>query len=197
MTGGVIFRSVGVDEIKISEHELAARVGCYCSSAPLGLERALGEVRAASAPRICYLKVGVEYPRPGVVSVGGCEMVSAGLLRCLCGAREAYLVAVTLGGEVDRLLRRAAVSSGAEHFLLDGAASAMCEALCEVADREIREGRVCTGRYSPGYGDLSLDVQPKILDRLSAARLLGITLTDEYLMIPTKSITAIIGVKNG
>jgi cobalamin-dependent methionine synthase I len=58
-----------------------------------------------------------------------------------------------------------------------------------------KEAGETKGRYSPGYGDLSLSFQPVLLNELNAAKLLGITLTDSYLMIPRKSISAIIGVK--
>ena len=49
-------------------------------------------------------------------------------------------------------------------------------------------------RFSPGYGDFALDAQASILASLDAERQLGIYLTDESLMIPTKSITAVAGI---
>ncbi len=192
----VIYASVAAEEVKISEHELAARLCCYCSSSPEGVRRLMGEVCACAHPAYCYVKVPVAYPRAGVVSVDGKEIVSAGLLKNLGGAREAYLLCVTLGAEVDRFLRRLSVRSGAAHFMADAIASALAEALCEYADGRIRNGETLGARFSPGYGDLPLYCQPDILKRLNAERLLGITLTDAMLMLPTKSITAIIGVKN-
>ena len=49
-------------------------------------------------------------------------------------------------------------------------------------------------RFSPGYGDLPLSVQPAFLAALDATRRLGITLTSSFLMVPTKSVTAFVGV---
>ena len=49
-------------------------------------------------------------------------------------------------------------------------------------------------RYSPGYGDYSIEVQKVILDRTQAQKHLGIHLSDSFLMIPTKSITAVAGI---
>ena len=56
-----------------------------------------------------------------------------------------------------------------------------------------RAGLYCNYRFSPGYGDLPLSVQPTVLAALDAQRRLGITLSSSLLMTPTKSVTAIIG----
>ena len=50
-------------------------------------------------------------------------------------------------------------------------------------------------RFSPGYGDFDLKYQKDILEYLDANKKIGISLTDSLMMIPTKSITAIIGIK--
>ena len=55
-------------------------------------------------------------------------------------------------------------------------------------------GLVPTRRYSPGYGDLPLSVQPALLDALDAGRRLGVTLTESLLMVPMKSVTAVVGI---
>ncbi len=52
--------------------------------------------------------------------------------------------------------------------------------------------RYSTMRYSPGYGDLKLEVQPEILKLLEEKRL-GISTTTSNILLPQKSITAIIG----
>lgn len=48
-------------------------------------------------------------------------------------------------------------------------------------------------RYSPGYGDWGLDAQPQMLAAVDAQRRLGLTLTPTLLLVPTKSVTAVIG----
>lgn len=52
-----------------------------------------------------------------------------------------------------------------------------------------------TMRYSPGYGDLELDIQPKLLKLLKEDKL-GIKTNSSHLLIPQKSITALIGLGN-
>jgi cobalamin-dependent methionine synthase I len=49
-------------------------------------------------------------------------------------------------------------------------------------------------RFSPGYGDWTLDNQPQVL-QLAEAERIGITLTESNIMIPRKSVSAVIGWK--
>jgi cobalamin-dependent methionine synthase I len=58
----------------------------------------------------------------------------------------------------------------------------------------LRESKKLLGkRFSPGYGDLSLEIQKVIYDILNLEKL-GITLTGSYMMIPQKSVIAITGI---
>ena len=43
--------------------------------------------------------------------------------------------------------------------------------------------------------DLELSCQTELLERINGQGLLGITLTSSYLMVPMKSITAIMGIR--
>lgn len=49
-------------------------------------------------------------------------------------------------------------------------------------------------RFSPGYGDLPLALQPDLLNFLNAQRWVGITVGKTLLMSPMKSVTAIMGI---
>ena len=51
-----------------------------------------------------------------------------------------------------------------------------------------------TFRFSPGYADFPLEVQPKLLEILDAPRRIGLTVSPSLLLIPTKSVTCILGV---
>ena len=59
-----------------------------------------------------------------------------------------------------------------------------------------RQGKYLTGRYSPGYGDWPLAVQPLLAAALDTARRAGLCVTENNLMTPRKSITAILGVSD-
>ena len=111
----------------------------------------------------------------------------------LGGCGEAFVFAATLGYGVDRLLSRLSVISGAEYFITDALASAFAEAACDSAEAEICKGCGGRARFSPGYGDLPLEIQPQILASVDAARRLNITLAKNLMMTPSKSVTAIKG----
>lgn len=67
--------------------------------------------------------------------------------------------------------------------------------VCEGLKKGVRrKGLYLRPRFSPGYGDFSLSCQSAVLDALDAGKHLGIKLTDSFLMMPSKSVTAVIGV---
>ncbi len=121
---------------------------------------------------------------------------SQNLSKNLEGCSEAFVFAVTTGMGIDRLLARLAATSTAEHFIADGIGSALTEAACDRAEAELKGALRCAPRFSPGYGDLELAIQPALLDFLDARKHLGIHLNQSLLMIPTKSITAIMGIQD-
>ena len=55
--------------------------------------------------------------------------------------------------------------------------------------------RLLVSRYSPGYGDLPLETQTAVFKALDCERTIGVTLTESLLMRPSKSVTAVIGMK--
>ena len=117
------------------------------------------------------------------------------------GAHAALLLAVTLGPGVDAQIRRAGVGDIAAGVASDALGSALAEQAAEAAEAELRQwaarqGKYLTGRYSPGYGDWPLAVQPLLAAALDTARRAGLCVTENNLMTPRKSITAILGVSD-
>ncbi len=126
------------------------------------------------------------------------EVTSKSLTRNLQGSCGAYLMAVTLGPGPDLVVRRAAIVSPGKMVICQAVGAAMTEAWCDEVNREIREeasrmGLQCRPRFSPGYGDLPLTLQKDFERALEMKKEIGVALTDSLLMIPTKSVTAIIG----
>ncbi|CAM3098141.1 methionine synthase [Lactococcus laudensis] len=111
-------------------------------------------------------------------------------------AKQVVLLAATLGIEVERQVRLYELSEMTKAFVLDAACVDYIEKICDLAEVDIDSqftDSILNRRFSPGYGDLSLEVQPQFLKTLGADRQLGLTLTENYLMIPRKSVTAILG----
>ena len=70
------------------------------------------------------------------------------------------------------------------------------ESLCDELCRELEgEWGTVRPRFSPGYGDLPLSLQKEIFALLDCGRSIGVALGENLLMSPSKSVTAIVGVK--
>lgn len=127
------------------------------------------------------------------MSVCDLPFMSGDLHRRLKSAKEAYLFAATLGHDVDRLIRKYAALSAADLLIVQAIAATAIERYID--DETASWGEALLPRYSPGYGDLPLSVQSTFLATLDPKGSLGITLTETFLMIPSKSVTAVIGIK--
>ncbi len=106
------------------------------------------------------------------------------------------LFAATLGAEWERLMHGAQARHLSRAVVLDCCGSAAIEAVCDQAEEELYAAlpdAFFTDRFSPGYGDLPLELQRPITAVLDTARQIGLTLTDSCILIPGKSVTAIIG----
>lgn len=114
-----------------------------------------------------------------------------------CGS--CILLAVTLGAPLDRILKKTQISDMSDAFLLDLCASSAAEELCNAVNRTLEEefenrGYFLTDRFSPGYGDLPIRLQGDICRVLQAEKRIGLTVNSCDMLIPSKSITAVIGI---
>ncbi len=121
---------------------------------------------------------------------------SKNLSKNLCGCQKAYVFCATLGIEVDRLIQRYAKIEPSKSVVLNSVASALIEEFCDYINNLLKEKSVLCPRFSAGYGDFSITHQKKILDALDASKKLGVSLTESYMMTPTKTVTAVVGIKN-
>ena len=154
------------------------------------LERWAPPLRAAAAPRAVWLRAPV-----GAL---GDLWQGSDIQRHLAGCTEAVLLAVTLGPGADAQIRRAGVGDVAAGAASDALASVLAEQAADAAEARLRalaaaEGIYLTGRYSPGYGDWPIGVQPRIAALLDTPRRIGLCVTGTCLMLPRKSITAALG----
>ncbi|MCD8316599.1 MAG: vitamin B12 dependent methionine synthase [Eggerthellaceae bacterium] len=148
--------------------------------------------------RICEIENPDEEDPDVPVLIRGCNLALPGraIKKFLKGADKVALMASTLGLESERLIRKSAAASKTDGLLTDAAASSMAESAMQSLHEIVREEASAEGmavgkRFSPGYGDLPLDVQRPFLGALDATRRIGLTLTDNNLLVPVKSVTAI------
>ena len=163
------------------------------------LEECIREAESAADFRHLIREYPLIMEDDGTIN-GGCFRVkSENLRKNLAGCDSVLVMAVTVGAQVDRLLARYGKLSVAKAVVMQAAAAAMVEAYCNELNagwkkEYLEKGLYLRPRFSPGYGDFPLSAQKEILDGLEAGKRIGITLTEGYLMMPSKSVTAVIGV---
>ena len=150
------------------------------------------------APRARWQHLDIDLKDDAVVFPGGYAMGSKTLRRHLGDSGRVTLLGVTIGPGIEKAMSEFHDDGKVlEPFILDSLGSECVEeAAIAVTTRingEIREAGFRPGkRYSPGYGDLLLEVQPFIFEQLRLKEI-GMDLNPSFMMIPQKSITAIIG----
>ena len=131
----------------------------------------------------------------GKLDLGFCITESKSLSINLEGCNSIVLFAATVGAEVDRLILKYGRLSPSRSLILQAMGSSAIECWCDDVNAQIKEKFGKTKpRFSCGYGDLQLELQRDIFTALDVTRRLGITLSDNLFMTPTKSVTAIIGI---
>ncbi len=160
----------------------------------------LRELWRLVAPRLFWREEAIRANDGGVLVLGDgvltveSSYVCKGLAQC----RRATVIAVTIGAALPDEARRAARagelyrSAVADH-LGSHAVELLAETFCRELQRQaLSRGLFATPRYSPGYGDWALEAQPQIFSFLEQCRG-AITLSENNLMEPVKSITAMVG----
>ena len=135
--------------------------------------------------------------RDDLCDLGVFSVRSSSLAAHLAGCKRVILFAATLGARFDRELQKQSRLSPARAYelLMRGLREIerFCDALC--ASFSTEEGSLLRKRFSPGYGDLSLEVQRDIFRVLEPAKHIGLSLSDSCVMTPSKSVTAFVGVE--
>lgn len=153
---------------------------------------------SAAVPKYLYRRFDLEFENDGItVTDTGIKLTGKSISMHLDGCTSVVLMCATISSGVDRLIRQFQTTDMTKAVITDALASAAIEQVCNAADDEINEkypDEYKTWRFSPGYGDLPLALQPDFLRVLDAQRKIGLTLGQSTMLIPTKSVTAIIGI---
>ena len=158
------------------------------------IRRCSDEVLAAATPRLTYRLAPLDNG-----AVLGVTFAGNDIPRMLEPCEEVVLFGATLGPGVERLMMRCEVVNAADSVIIDACASTAIENICNNFESDMRraveaEGRYLTDRFSPGYGDLPIAEQPKFFALLDMTRRIGVSLTPTTIMVPRKSVTAIMGI---
>lgn len=180
---------------ELNYNEILMYLGHRGQEIPEDLDRqiraCMKKVCDTAHPRLTYLMLPVADAQAEGFPLPGKDMQEL-----LGQSKQAVLLAATLGPEIDQLLQRMEIRNMADALIMDACASTaienVCNNFCEDLKAELK-GYYLTDRFSPGYGDLPLDTQSLFCEKLETVHRIGVTLTVSSLMVPRKSVTAIIG----
>ncbi|BCZ47527.1 hypothetical protein psyc5s11_35940 [Clostridium gelidum] len=166
------------------------------------IEECREEIKKVITPRVIYSYKNIK------ISDDGVEVITTNLIlngkdikEHLKNSTECVLMAVTLGNDIERQTRLYEKTNLTKALILDACATTAVEEVCDIVENSVKEKAILDGmnitfRYSPGYGDLPLDVQNAFLRALDAQKKIGLTVSENNLLFPRKSVTAIIGIVN-
>ncbi|MCL1940438.1 MAG: hypothetical protein FWG09_00740 [Synergistaceae bacterium] len=164
------------------------------------IEGCIALMREAASFRQAHLSFPVSRAEDGLFLLTGAGIPLRGkdIASHLSGCTQAVLLAVTLGAGADALIRKWERADLTRSLVLDACATQLIEEFCDEIERQIcaeaaASGLVSVPRFSPGYGDFPLDIQPRIIEALNAGRAIGLTCTEHHILLPRKSVTALIG----
>lgn len=145
--------------------------------------------------KICYCVLDSKI-QGNTCDFGYFSVQSETLAKNLSGCERVLLFAATVGTALDRLIAKYARISPSRAVMLQALGTERVESLCDIFCKNFEEENsvVLKPRFSPGYGDLSLDIQSDIFRILNCPKNIGVYLNDSLLMSPSKSVTAFAGI---
>ncbi|WP_297424434.1 methionine synthase [Clostridium sp.] len=158
------------------------------------------EIKKVITPRVIYSYKEIK-SNGDSIDVISTNLILKGkdITEHLKDSKVCALMAVTLGNDVEKRTRLYEKTNLTKALIFDACATTAVEEICDAVEEEIKEKALAEGmdityRYSPGYGDLSLDIQSSFLRALDAQKRIGLTVSENNLLFPRKSVTAIIGI---
>ncbi len=182
-----VYRHLGFGNVTPSEPDVA------------NIKKAIVLLEESVRVRFNYARFSLFENENGEIAMKGVALGFSAVQKHLVGCNECILMGVSLGKKIDMLLRSVQVLDMAKAVLIDAAASVLIEQYADYIEENLRkemqkESLFLTGRFSPGYGDFPLSVQKDILWLISAEKQIGMGQTQDGMLIPAKSITAVLGI---
>ena len=133
------------------------------------------------------------------IKIGESIFNSENLSKNLMGCKKAIIFTLTLGIDADRAIQSKKALSPLESLIASSVFTDILEKYADIFTQELEEElsknhEYLVPRFSPGYGDFSLENQPEFIKATDSVRRCGVSVTDSMMLIPSKSITGIIGI---
>lgn len=162
------------------------------------VDSCVAECRDFVSYKVCYSCFPISVSE-GAVSFPFADFKSKGLAKNLRGCTQSVVFAATVGISFDRLITRYGSISPLKSLAFQAIGAERIEALCDafcgfLKNKFAPEQKFTRPRFSPGYGDFSIEYQREFFKVLDCGRKIGLFLNDSMLMSPSKSVTAVVGV---
>ncbi len=186
--------------LKYDLHETARYMGYKHCAEPCEeicdlCEVAYNELCKVITPKYIYKEYDFTRTDDGII-IDDVEFKSAKLLSHLKDSNAIILFGATLGVGADTLVRKYSVTDAAMTSIVHCVGASLIENLCDIACEELKN--IINGdhkyRFSPGYGGLDISSQADFFKLLPMTKQMGVTLSENFMMTPTKTVTAFIGV---
>ncbi len=196
---------VNVGNLKIPKDEVLRYLGYKAEKQILDksldelIDSVIEESKTLIEPKFIFNKYVIEVKEDGVYFKGTNLVLTGNDIRNhLKDSKESVLMAVTVGNRIEQRIKLYEKISMTKALILDSCATTAVEEICDVIEEKIKKeaeekGLSITFRYSPGYGDLPLEIQRDLINTIGAEKRIGLTVSSHYLLFPRKSVTAIIG----
>lgn len=150
-------------------------------------------------PKFTYANFNTIIDEKGVLMEGTTLLLTGNdISKHLKDAKETIIMAATVGSEIEKKIKYYEKINLTKALILDSCATTAVEEVCDKIEEYIKlqakdKNLSITFRFSPGYGDLPLDIQKEFINTLKADKIIGVTVSMHNLLMPRKSVTAIIG----
>jgi hypothetical protein len=188
--------------VEIAQEQVLMKIGVKEGRKPSPridrcIRQSLQTVMSTVKPKAFYRTFPVSTSEERTYLAGKHVLKSRKLPRILRKCDKAIVFVTTLGYELDKKIEWMMSDRPHEGIILDTVASVAAESTTNTfqqqIDKKLDERKATTFRYSPGYCDWSIKEQKKIFNLLSGDSI-GVTLSDDCLMSPRKSISGIMGI---
>lgn len=164
------------------------------------IEECCQELYSIFSPQAVIESFDLNISENNHIAFSDVSLQSVDLGRNLENCSKVFIFAATIGPKVDACIRKANSTDTVKAAVLQSCGAMFIEKVVDYINDQIKKEAADSGlktkpRYSPGYGDVPLEIQKDFFRLLPCTRI-GLTLMDTLIMSPEKSVTAFIGAGN-
>lgn len=168
------------------------------------IESSLAELEQIINVQFLYRIFEICFEAENKFRIGKLQIESKSLYKTIRDCENVIIMSITLGPDVDRIIKKYAIIDMPRAVVLQSCAAALLEEYCNLfeevlnqqLEQELQKKVYFRPRFSPGYGDFSILHQKELLEMVDANKRIGLSMTEGYMLTPTKSVTALIGMSN-